>query len=505
MSLNPKWTPMRWRCGPLATERPDAAGKPVFSTDSALQKTADKWTDPAMLDLLEGTSINCLVVDWAIGSKADETQQWLLLPLIAAGRRKGLSFVGRVTVKDNLAAIATAGQAAGLDALSLPDAVSAPLALPVISGYARDSVDWDHVTDTFAVTGNTWPGAVARRFQRQSSPFSGHAEPAGPTGDPWVDSNGWLALLARGIAPGKRLWLEIEPKDAAKSLPAEQYCLAVADARAGGCRWIIDLDEPMRAGLAKHAPEAVAAWKQITAMEAFFDQHPQWAEGSSAGVLTVVSDFRGENASMSNEVLNLLQRQHVPFAIADRRLPLGPHIAAQRAVLWVDDAAPTAEQHTLLMQYVTEGGLLIAPAYWGPKDISSHQEDWLFNYDVYPVGKGRIVVANGGFSDPFQLDRDTHILLGHENDPFRLYNPGTTSCFMASDPSARKKVVQVLNYSAPQPASYLTLWVHEPASGATLWSVDRSAPLKCVTEDGGSSFDLPPVAVYYAVEIERQA
>lgn len=504
MSLNPKWTPMRWRCGPIAAAESAKSGKPAGNTAGGFRRTADPWIKPAMLDLLDGTPINCLVVDWAAGGKADETQQWLLKPLIEAGRRKGIRFVGRVTAKDGLPAIAAAGQAAGLEALLLPGPVTTSLALPTIALSSRDSVDWDHLTDTFALNGNPWPGAEVRSFNPEPGSAS-PAEPAGPTRDPWVSSNGWVSLLARVMAPGKTLWLEVEPKDAGKMLPAEQYCLAVADARASGCRWIIDLDEPLRASLAAHAPEATATWKKIAAMNAFFEKHPEWGEGSSAGVLTVVSDFRGDNAGMSNEVLNLLQRQHMPFVVADRGRPLAPRIAGKRAVLWVDDTEPTAEQHKLLMQFVDQGGMVIAPKYWGPAGVASHQEDWLFGYDVYPVGKGTLVVATEGYTDPFQLDIDTHILVGHENDPFRLFNPGTVNCFIGSDVAANKEIVHVLNYDAPHPVEYLTLWVHHSASAATLWSADDSTPLKRTEENGGTSFDLPPVAVYYAVEIERQA
>lgn len=503
MSLNPKWTPMRWRCGPLG-----GGGAAVSSTRSRWGLAVDPWTDPAMLDLLDGTPINCLVVDWAAGGKSDETQQWLLMPLIEAGRRKGISFVGRVTAKDGLPAIASAGQAAGLEALLLPGPVSESLALPAIALFSRDSIDWDHLTDTFTVNDIPWPGAAMPSFEMpapsNAQSASAPSEPAGPTMAPWVDSNGWVSLLARSLAPDKTLWLDFGPGDAAKSQPTEQYCLAVADARASGCRWMIDLDEPMRAALAAHAPAATAAWKQIAAMEAFFNEHPQWAQVDSVGVLTVISDFRS-NPSMSNEVLNLLQRQHVPFVVADRGRPLDSRIAGKRAVLWVDDPDPTPEQEALLIKFVEQGGLLIAPKYWGPKGISSHQEDWLFGYDVYPVGKGRIVVANGGYTDPFQLDRDTHILVGHENDPFRLYNSGTTNCYIGSEPTGRKEIVHVLNYSAPRAADYITVWVHHTASAATLWSAADSKPLKCSPEDGGTSFNLPPVTVYYAVEIERQA
>ncbi len=492
---------MRWRCGPIAAAQAGASGAQGGSASGEAQKTAEQWTDPAMLNLLDGTPINCLVVDWAAGGVTDASQQKALQPLIEAGRRKGISFVGRVTATEGLSAIASAGLAAGLEALLQPSPVPATLALPAIALFPRDNVDWDHVTGVFALNGNAWPGVGAPAVQ-QSAPDTA---PAGPTNAPWVDSNGWVSLLARGMAPSKTLWLEVDPPASAKMLPAEKYCLTVADARASGCRWIVDLDEPMRAALAAHAPRAAAALKQIAAMDAFFDKHPQWAEFHSVGVLTVVSDFRGDNSTMSNEVLNLLMRQHVPFTVADRTRPLASSIAGKRAVLWVDDTEPAAEQHQALMQFVAQGGMVIASKYWGPKGIAAHQENWLFGYDIYPLGKGRIVVATEGFTDPFQLDRDTHLLVGREHDPFRLFNPGTTSCFIGSEPAAQKEIVQVLNYDAPHKAPFLTLWINHAAAAATLWDVGASTSLRRVPENDGTSFDLPPVSVYYAVEIERQA
>jgi hypothetical protein len=501
MSLNPKWTPMRWRCGPIAAAQPGTSGEQGGSASGGSQKIAEQWTDPAMLSLLDGTPINCLVVDWAVGGVTDAAQQKALQPLIEAGRRRGISFVGRVTAKEDLPAIASAGHAAGLEALLLPGPIPTTLALPAIALFSRDSVDWDHVTGIFALNGNVWPGVGAPAVQ-QSAPDTA---PAGPTGAPWVESNGWVSMLAGGMAPGKTLWLEVDTPDTTKMLPPERYCLTVADARASGCRWIIDLDEPMRAQLAAHGTRAAAAWNQIAAMDAFFDKHPEWAEYHSVGVLTVVSDFSGDNSTMTNEVPKLLWRQHVPFTVADRKRPLASSIAGKRAVLWVDDTEPTAEQHGMLMQFVEQGGMVIASKYWGPKGITSHKENWLFGYDIYPVSKGKIVVATDGFSDPFQLDKDTHLLVGREHDPFRLFNPGTTSCFIGSGPAAHKEIVQVLNYDAPHKVPFLTLWINHAASGATLWDVGNSSSLKRAVENDGTSFDLPPVSVYYAVEIERQA
>ncbi len=455
-----------------------------------------------MLSLLEGTAINCLVVDWAAGDGNNAAQQKALGPLIEAGRRKGISFVGRVTAAEGLPAIASAGKAAGLEALLLAGPIPASLALPAVALFPRDNVDWDHLTGIYALDGNVWPGVLQREAAATTQPDTA---PAGPTSAPWVDSNGWVSLLANGLAPGKTLWLELDTPATEKILHAEKYCLAVADARASGCRWMIDLDAPLRVALGGHVPQAAAIFSQIVATGAFFDKHPEWAQTHSVGVLTVVSDFRGANSNMGNEVPNLLWRQHVPFTVADRTHLVPSNIAGKRSVLWLDDTEPTAAQHTMLMQFVAQGGMVIASKYWGPKGIASHKENWLFGYDIYPLGKGKIVVATEGITDPFQLDKDTHLLLGREHDPFRLFNPGTASCFVSTQSSAHKDIVHVLNYDAPHKVDFLTLWINHTARAATLWNAGESSELKLTHENTGTSFDLPPVSVYCAVEIERQA
>ena len=62
---------MRWPCGPLDIER----GRRREGFTSREADTLQQWSDPQALELLAGTPVNGLVVTWAEGSPADETQQ----------------------------------------------------------------------------------------------------------------------------------------------------------------------------------------------------------------------------------------------------------------------------------------------------------------------------------------------------------------------------------------------------------------------------------------------
>jgi len=507
MSLNPKWVPMRWPCGPIEAARIAKSPHP----DSGIAQPADPWANPAALQLLKGTPINCLVVDWAAGTTDDQAQQRALAPLIAAGRELGLSFVGKLRSGEGLAANVAAAATAGLEAVML-DAPARPngsatgsasathsLALPVILGFPRDTIDWARTTQIFSTTANVWPGVVLPTM-------TGDTGIGGPTGDPWVDSNGWFVLLARRMAPHRSLWLEIDLPPSSAPLTAQSYCRAIADSRAYGAHWVLALDDATRAGILRAHPQALATWQSIAQTLAFFGDHPEWPAFEPMGVLAVVSDFSGKNLFLSGEALNLLSRRHVQFEILNRRQAFAAPVTGLKAILWADDDQPGSVQLNHLLAFIQAGGLLIAPAYWGPAAIEPRQESWLPGYSIYNLGKGRIAVASGGFSDPYQLARDTHLLVGRQNDLARLFNPGTTGCFTGIGPGRRKQIVHVVNY-AERASRFLAVWVNGNPHQASLWSPASQVPrpLDHHPESSGTSFELPEFSVNCVLEIERIA
>src|ERR1035437_5329212 len=121
--MHPEWTPMRWPSG---------------------------WRDPSALALLEGTSINYLLVE----------KTPVLEPVIAHAQKNGIR-VGEAT--------------------SLPPGV-------------------------IMVVGE-WPGIQLSRSGEVDMVS------AGPTSVPWVDSNGWLVRLAATLHPESAVWVDAAPKE----------------------------------------------------------------------------------------------------------------------------------------------------------------------------------------------------------------------------------------------------------------------------------------------------
>src|SRR5262249_55244285 len=88
------------------------------------------------------------------------------------------------------------------------------------------------------VVKGSWPGT-------KSGPENNGPIAAGPTGEPWIDSNGWKILLGIAQHPGREIWVETTPKE--PRLYPENYVAALADAAAHGGRWIIQLDDRLAA------------------------------------------------------------------------------------------------------------------------------------------------------------------------------------------------------------------------------------------------------------------
>jgi len=495
MNLDKNWLPMKWPCGPLELARRNK----TRSVKPDLKEALEAWERPSALELLKRTPINCLVVDWAAGVPEDSDQQQALKPLLEAGRRMGLSFVGRVTVKENTAAAVDAARAAGLRAVMLEDTYGQSFALPAIRQSPRDKAAWEKASTIFSSTENVWPGLNVETMH-------GDTAVAGPTGVPWVNSNAWFALLAAELAPGKTLWLDFDPPDTSTVAHPADYALAIADSRAYGSQWIISLDDKLRAALQKGNLQAKSVWEKICETLAFCESHKEWQRFQSQGVLAVVSDFRGDNAYLSGEVLNLLNRGQVQFRIIKRSKPLPGLIQGLKAILWLDKQAPSAEQHSQLLTFARQGGLVIAATCWGPAGVQPTKKDPSLQYKMYNVGKGQIAVAEEGFTDPYQAAVDTHLLVSRRNDLVRLYNPQTTNCHSSGEftsPHHGRRLVQVLNYSS-DPADSVTLWVNDRVGSARLWQPETKVArtLHGVAASPGTDFRLPRLSVYCALEFE---
>ena len=309
-----------------------------------------------------------------------------------------------------------------------------------------------------------WPGI---RVTAQSS---------GPTGVPWVDWNGWQVRMMLARDPAKPAWVDVEPPSGAT--PAS-YEAAVADAAAFGGRWIASASEP--------------AWPRVTKAAAFFEAHRDWDAMAPAGNLAVVSDFSGPIEFLSGEVLNLLARRHIAYRVVHTSRM--DDLAGVKGVLYVS-RTPAPKQ---LLDWAAQGGLLLAPVGTEAKGTAEEDDRWM----IYTVGKGRVAVAKKQWGDPYPLAVDAHLLLGRKHDLVRMWNPGSLNTFYKTSADGSAAVVHLVNYAFRGAAHEVTVGLMEKYSSATLHTFEGSTPLKPLLAGPGIELQMPPLAVYAALELKK--
>jgi hypothetical protein len=483
---------MKWPSGPLEIGRRARAQ----TLTAEVKELLLAWQTPAALEILRGSPVDCLIINWAAGAPEDQEQQRTLTALIEAGRALGISFVGAVSGKQGQQAALAAGRQAGLSAALVEEAPAQPCPLPLILGCPRSQIPWDSTFPLLSISGNRWPGVGLKTMR-------GDEAIAGPTGIPWMDSNGWLSLLANQLGKGKQCWLDVDPPDSG-SRHAANYPLAVADSQAYGSRWIISLDDRQRSALFRKDLQAMSLWGGIASTLSFFQKHKEWRSYQPQGVLALISDFRGKNQDFADEVLNLLSRRGVQWQVIARPRPCPAHLGHLKVIAWLDDEMPGAELQSRLLAFARQGGSLIVPPSWKFSEGQPTEGALSERYAWRRVGSGRAAQSREEFQDPYQVAVDIHLLTSRRNDLARLFNADTANCFCSAPPGGRKSLVQVLDYSSAGPADFVSLWVRRANRKARLWNIATQDPVAIGGRQAsdGVEFELPSFSVYAALEFD---
>jgi hypothetical protein len=463
-----------------------------FSADTA--EVLRHWLDPASLAALQGTPVNCLVVGWAAGLPADTAQQQALKPLIEKGRQAGLEFVGLIEGEANQAAAMTAAQAAGLSAVAMTGNPPSGAAIPVIPWNKSAQVGSTANSPVLGISDGVWPGIP------QASSQAG-----GPTNLPWVDSNGAAILIAHALAPDKAVWIDFDPPSQ-PDLAAEAYLLAVADPASYGARWVISLDDHLRADLSAAKQPAVDTWKKIAGMAAFFEQHNEARTYRAMGPLAVISNFAGSNWDLGEEAVNLFPRVRQPFRAIARSRAVDASFAGLQAVFYMDPEPPAGDLRQKLIAFAKDGGILFVPSKWpNPEGPPVSAEPYLL-FSVRALGKGRLAVCKEDQPDPYDVVADIQNIISHRNDLLRLYNAPSMNFFYQTSAEGRQGVIHMLNYSRRPASDGPLFYVKEPHKSARLVSPEIPSPAElqwAPQEAGGAELSLPRISVYGAVELEK--
>ena len=410
------------------------------------------WTDPAPLQLLAGSPINCLVFDSV--SEAG--------PVVAAAR------------------------AAGLTVLEWSALAAAPLA----------EVQWESPAAQTVITGLAWP-----RIKLSSTGRRNEVD-AGPTGAPWIDSNTWVARLAAVRAPHKPVWLAFE---LAKDDPAPgeaAYIIAIADSAAAGARWIINLDDGLRKGLPAGNSDSLKTWRGILAALTFFEKHRDWTAWEPWGSIGMLSTFAGKNEFLGQEVLNLAARRNLLYRVLDRSLPGSQKLEGLRGVLYVDSDPPAAGLKAQLDAFVRTGGLLIVPHALAAEFAGGKPAPCpVGGYDLRSLGKGLLATAARDWEDPYFLAADVHNLVSRRNEPVRLFNARSLWEHYSVAADGRRALLQLVGFTS-RPIASVSMALARPWRSVAMFAIGSETPtmLEPVEVEGLMELHLPPFSYYAALE-----
>ncbi len=451
--------PMRWPSGPLEIARREKSEGFGARARQALQR----WHEPAALEILRNTPIDCLVISWAAGLPADAEQWRSAAALVEAASRRGVAVVGLLEGTANHQQALAAAKTAGLAAVAVRG-FQGSADIPVIIWSAREDVPWDSRAPAVAISGNVWPGVNPTQ--------GGGAADAGPTSLPWLDSNGWYIQLARARLSAP-LWIVFDPPGKGAVFSSQSYANAITDSEVAGGRWLISLDDDFRASLAEGAGSVLQSWKQIAATARFFRDRAGWRSYRSLGLVGVISDFNGADFEMSGELLNLMARRDLLFRVVWKSQAAAQPFTGLKALLYTDAAAPDAALRRKLTEFVERGGLLVTGAGWGAQG-KPVPTDFPTQFEVRALGRGRLAVARQPLSDPYQVAVDTQFLLSHRYDLVKIYNAPSSGCtrFTAAA-DGRKALLQCVSYAdgGRGGSGLRTIWVREQFAKARLWSI----------------------------------
>ena len=290
------------------------------------------------------------------------------------------------------------------------------------------------------VHGSTWPQVRTDSTGSQAS--------AGPTGNPWVDSNGYRIQIARAVNPEKPVWLDYGLSQDEASPTEDSVRLAIAEACAYGGRWIL-------------RPE-LAPMPVLEKATLFFERFKDWRTYRPVARLAVAADFTGPSRNMAAETLNLLIRRRLPYAVIPVQALDKTRWQDFAAVLYIGKETPAA-----LRSYK---GMLIRPA----------------------------------TADPYQIAVDTHMQMSRQSDVLRLWNAGSLNAYYTEAPGGGTRVVHLLNYAARNASGDVTLGLQQGFGSARIITLDDAEwrPLEIRKVRAGIEMRLAPFPVYAAIELK---
>jgi hypothetical protein len=430
-----------------------------------------KSSDPASLDIVAETPVNCLLLDPARWSATFSEQ----------ASKKAITALGVIRPGTDPAEEARRALAAKLGGLVLegdfdPATVQRlrDSTLPIIELPSRATLRLREPPVILGTSQGIWPGIHVQEDTAKAQ----------PTGGPWIDTNTGFLRFLRG-ATDAPLWIAYEPPPKTV-LPPEHYLHAVCDAALSGARWIVSLDEAFEKRLLAREEAALSSWRRMGAFLRYFEEHGDWRAFRPHGGLSMVQDA-DSGALLSGSILDMVAAKNIPVRAAPRwRVAAGALVGSKLAVS-VDPESLSAEEQESLRAFARSGGTLLS----GPPG-------WRFP----PMPKDKLLMGKDDVQKLDEIWRGVNALVGRNNLGARLFNVAGMLSNMLVSPSGKQVVLHLVNYTA-YPVEDVTVHLLGSYKRARLISPE-SPPrdLDLYPIDEGLGVDVPRVRVLATLVLE---
>jgi hypothetical protein len=484
-----EWVPIRWTGGPLELAwRTHAKSLPA---EAAVRDALAQWYEPATLSLLTDSPANCLLVTWSASADAavEVEQQRIVKVYAEAAHKRGLAVLGLVYAAGDASKIAADGARAALDGLVLEGefAPEFPTALRKAAGsmlvieITKDAALWRwKPAPIVAVAGAAPSGRNLSEMGIRGAPSS----------EPWIESNLWLVRSFGLASPSRPVWISSQLENPS----VIDYARAVADAAAAGGRWIISLDDALRAKLRARDASALEAWHSLSSYVKFAESHGAWHALAPYGNVGIVLDPAGTKQDV-DEYLNLATRRQVPYRLVSRSGLNADALANFRALMATELDPPSAAERKLLQDFAENGGLVMAGPSWGGAPNTEP-------FAEIPVGKGRVVVYRD--PDPETVARDITELLSDDDLGVVPFNVPSVITLASAGGPGQPLLVQLLNYFN-HPVEMITLRVAGKFRSARLETPEAvTVDLPLRDAEGRTEVTIPKLLLWGAVSMEQK-
>ncbi len=422
-----------------------------------------RWpsADPKSLELVSGTPVNCLWLDepqWSPAFLAEAARRGIAT--VAVIHREGDPLASaRNAVKLGFDAVVTEGDFDEYTRLILAGTVAKSKSL-FIESIPRAKLTFDGSAPILATYQGLWPGIHVE---------TGGSASAGPTANPWIDTNTGFLRFARASTDAV-IWLSNQPPPKT-AYPVTRYLQAIGDAEMSGARWVVSLDDDFSKRLMAREAKAVAGWKEIAGALAHYEAHPEWRAAQAAGGVAVVEDLG--RARFSAGLFDMLAAKHIPVVevpaskAADSAALRNSAVAVETDPARLDAAEKSA---------IDAGGgrkLVQGPA--AAKALDRPDED--FVYDASDTG----VVTIWQGVDAAQNNRNLGV---------RLFNVASMLSNLLAARGARQTILQLVNYS-DYPAQGVTVRLRGAWRRARLYRPgEKPVDLETRKAEDGTEIDI---------------